>query len=140
MDRAFVIRIATLYLPVCLTAMAWALRRPGPRARLGLLLGFAWNAATLPVLQLAAEQASWWSFADTDAQYFGMPIEAYLGWAVLWGVLPQLAFRGQRPEVVVGVLAIADLLLMPEMEPVLTLDEGWIAGEAIGLLLCVLPA
>jgi protein-S-isoprenylcysteine O-methyltransferase Ste14 len=139
-DRDLAIRVAALYLPICTLALLWFWRRPSMRLRVGLLLGVAWNLATLPLLQWLAVRASWWQFQDTGMLFLGMPLELYLGWAVLWGALPQLAFARLHAAIVLGVMAIIDPLAMPELSPVLVLEPGWLIGEACGLLLCFLPA
>lgn len=140
MDREIIIRAAALYLPISILLLLFIWRRPTVRLRVGLLLGVAWNLATLPLLQGLAERASWWQFQDTGTLFLGMPLELYLGWAVLWGALPQLAFARLPAVIVFGVMAIIDVLAMPELSPILVLHPQWLIGEACGLLLCFLPA
>lgn len=140
MDRDLIIRVASLYLPVSVLVLVWLWRRPDARLRTGLLLGFCWNVVTLPLVHLLARFGSFWSFADTDVELLGIPLEFYLGWAILWGVLPQLAFTRVRPVIVAGMIAIIDLLAMPELAPLLTLESGWLVGEVLGLAVCVVPA
>ena len=69
-----------------------------------------------------------------------MPLELYLGWAVLWGLVPQLAFRRLGLGKVMVVMGVVDSWLMPLSGPVLVLRERWLLGEAAALAFVLAPA
>jgi protein-S-isoprenylcysteine O-methyltransferase Ste14 len=140
MDRVTIIRFASLYLP-----LAWAMliafvlpRRP--RMFAACLLSLLWTLPTLLILQRINLFTKWWTFSPERVAILGMPLEFLLGWAVLWGVVPQLTFRKlDLPEVIV-VMGVSDLWLMPLSRPAISINEPWVAGEAAALVLVLAPA
>ena len=140
MDREFVIRAASLYGPVTLALLLWYWRRPSVRAWAGMLVGWVWNASALLALNVIAQRVGWWHFEAQRALFFGMPIESYLGWTVLWGMLPQLAFPREPLPAALAFFVAFDFLFMPKMAPVLVLGGRWWVGECVGLAGGLLPA
>lgn len=115
--------------------------RPGPRrATAAAIVATAWSGATLYPLNLAAVHLGWWSFHATGALWDGIPVDLWLGWALLWGAIPALLVPRVPVTLVVAALALVDLVLMPLAEPVVVLGPEWLVGEAVGLALCLTPA
>ncbi|MGL4746089.1 MAG: methyltransferase family protein [Dermatophilaceae bacterium] len=84
---------------------------------------------------LAVETAGgWWQFAPGPTTVLGMPLETSAGWALAWGALPVLV--GGPPAWWWLAFVWTDLLLVPALDPLVTLGPGWLAGEAV-LLVCV---
>ncbi len=167
MYSPIVVRITALYLPVTAAAIAALIRRPRPRQFAACLLSVLWVLCTLlvlqhlnqsqflwrlsdsavsqairanPALQQRYGQANWWSFAPSPFSILSMPLELYLGWAVLWGLVPQLAFHRLDPPEVAVLMGALDLWMMPFCSPVVRLNPNWLTGEAFILLLVLLPA
>lgn len=139
-DRYLIVRTASVYLAVVLTIIAWALVRPRRRAVAGALLTLAWNLPALLLLHVAADGAGWWRFDAEGGLLLGMPVDVYLAWACLWGVVPALAFSSW-PLIAIVVMAFAvDLVLMPAAAPVVQLGPNWLVGELVGLVGCLMPA
>jgi protein-S-isoprenylcysteine O-methyltransferase Ste14 len=69
-----------------------------------------------------------------------MPLELYLGWAVLWGLVPQLAFPRLAIAWCAAIMIGADLIAMPMCTAVVRLSPSWLAGEAVATLLVLVPA
>ena len=137
--RATLVRALCLYIPVAATALAWRRRRPGVRQAAGAGLAAAWNLPALLAVHLVAERAGWWHFAAGPGAVAGIPVELYLGWALLWGPLPALAApRVRLPLVVLGALWL-DLIVMPLCAPVVELGRHWLAGEALALGAALAP-
>jgi protein-S-isoprenylcysteine O-methyltransferase Ste14 len=138
-DRYLLVRAASLYVVVVLTVLAWAWRRPNSRVVSGAVLAAFWNLPVVLLLHVGAARLGWWQFDAQGGLLFGMPVELYLSWAWLWSVVPALAF----PTAPVGVIVVAvlafDLVVMPAASPVLRLGPAWLVGEAIGLLVAVVP-
>ncbi len=139
MDRVTIIRFTSLYLP-CAWAMLVAFLRPRrQRMFAACLLSLLWTLPTLLILQRMNLLTHWWTFASAKIALLGMPLEFFLGWAVLWGVVPQLTFRTlDLPEVIV-IMGALDLWLMPLSRPALHLNEHWLLGEAAALALVLAP-
>src|ERR1700761_9511480 len=95
-----VLRAGSLYLPVAAALLLVFLRRPRKPQWAGILLACAWNASALLALNVVAQRVGWWWFGVHGGLFFGMPLELYLGWIVLWGVVPELAFPREPLAVV----------------------------------------
>jgi len=167
MLRSSTVRIAALYLPLVTAALAGLIRRRRPRQFAACLLSFLWVLSTLLVFQHLNQSAtvahlsanltgvhtalmagrrqiftdnSWWSYAPSPVALLTIPIELYLGWAILWGLVPQLAFHRLDPPEVVVLMGAFDLWMMPFCSPVVRLEPNWLVGEAVVLFLVLLPA
>src|SRR5690242_19672202 len=88
MDATLLVRAAALYVPLCLTVVAWLGWAPSRRDRAAALLATAWNIPALLAVHLLATYLGWWSFGVTDATVAGSPVDLYLAWEVAWGALP----------------------------------------------------
>lgn len=133
------IRGAALLAPVALTAVLWWWRRPDRRLGAGILLAVVWNATTLLALQVIAVAAGWWHFSAVGGEAFGVPVDLLLGWTLLWGAVPLLAFARMPLVIPVAVAALVDIAVMPAMAPVVNLGQAWLVGEAAALALCLVP-
>lgn len=140
MSYALAERVAALYLPMMAAVVLGLVqgRREG-RFPAGLL-GWLWAMCSLLVLQRLNLHAGWWRFAGDGPKLCGMPLELWAGWAVLWGMLPQMVLPKMRLIGVVGIAASVDLLTMPLLSGVVRLGGLWMLGEAAALLLVLLPA
>src|SRR5262245_13280975 len=133
MDRTLLIRAVSLYLPIAaaLTLAAW--RRPTRRQALGMLLGFLWCAVSLLALQFLNLRFDFWSYHATGGLLRSMPVDLYLGWAVLWGVVPVLAFPRLSLWAVTALMVALDVIAMPLCAPVVALNRNWLLGEAVAV-------
>ena len=139
-DPHVLVRAAAVYIPAMLTLLASAWRRPSRAAATGAMLAGVWNLGAVLALHLAARHWGWWSYDATGGLLLGMPVDLYLAWVVLWGVLPAIAFPA-LPLPLVATIALAfDLVLMPAAAPVVTLGPSWLVGEVIGLAGGLVPA
>jgi protein-S-isoprenylcysteine O-methyltransferase Ste14 len=134
------LRAGALYLPVVTATLAALLRRPGKRLAAGCLLSFLWAVTALLILERLNQTFGWWRFTGGDVWFCGMPLELYLGWAVLWGLVPQLLLRRMALANVAVVMGIADLWVMPLCRAIAPLSDSWLVGEAAALVLVLLPA
>ncbi|WP_092556764.1 methyltransferase [Actinoplanes derwentensis] len=113
-----------------------AAARANPR-RAGAALAFTAAATGIAALH---EVSSWYTFAAVDGSYRGMPVDLWLGWAVLWGPIPVLLRRHLPLPVALGLLLWIDAIAMPALEPLVVLGPHWLTGDILGLLLIALPA
>jgi protein-S-isoprenylcysteine O-methyltransferase Ste14 len=140
MDQTLLIRAGALYIPVVLAVAVSVWRKPRRPAVAGILLASLWNAETLLTLNVVAVHLGWWNFHASGGTFLRIPLDLLLGWVVLWGVLPILVFPKLRIGMVALLFLALDLLCMPRLEPVVTLGRGWLWGEAVGLLFCLVPS
>jgi protein-S-isoprenylcysteine O-methyltransferase Ste14 len=148
MNRELAVRAFALYAPVAAAGARWWWRQlasPRPRvearrAGASVLLACAWNAPTLFVVHLFAMRAGWWTFHASSGLFAGVPVDLYLGWIVLWGAVPPLAFRSMPVPLVAAAMVCLDLLLMPLCDPVVSLGPSWLIGEAVAVAIVLMPS
>ena len=140
MQRILLIRAGALYVPIATATLLWMVRRPGKSARAGLLLAWVWNLVTLLPVNLVAIHLGWWSFHVEGGLLLDFPVDLYLGWIVLWGVVPLLAFPSLPFSDMMFVFLGLDVISMPLLYPVLHLGKMWLAGEVLAIVVCFLPA
>ncbi|MBB5866996.1 protein-S-isoprenylcysteine O-methyltransferase Ste14 [Allocatelliglobosispora scoriae] len=136
------LRYAVLLAPLALLAVAGLLggRTPQDRRRewgAALLAGAA-AAIGLAALHHLALVFGWWRYAAVEGSIWGLPVDLWLGWSVLWGAVPVFVRRVPVP-VLLAVLAWVDVLAMPRLSPLVVLGDRWLLGEAAGLALVALP-
>jgi protein-S-isoprenylcysteine O-methyltransferase Ste14 len=140
MDRVLIIRALGLYLPMVLAAaLVWQKVRTH-RQVAALLAGLCWSLCSLLLLQILNQQFVWWRFHAVGGLLRGMPVDLYLGWALLWGVLPVLILPRAPIWMVLGFFLTLDLVMMPACAPVVELARNWLVSEAVALILVLLPA
>src|SRR5437879_4718584 len=140
MGRVAAIRFTGLYVPV-IAAFLLAFLQPKPKRIFpAALLGFVWAVPSLLAVQVLNLHFGWWLFNAQGGLFRGMPVDLYLGWAVLWGVLPILTFRKAGITWVAAVFFGVDLILMPACSPVVALSHRWLIGELVALGLVLVPA
>ena len=147
MQRTNWIAVAVLYFPLAAAVFAALVQqrvhRRTKRIFPAVLLGILWALASLAVLQRINLAAGWWSFESTGPSLLGMPLELYLGWIILWGAVPILAFPALDPPEVILVFGLLDLWLMWLLGTPLHLKLAWprwLWGEAAALALVLAPA
>lgn len=140
MDRVLLIRASSLYLPITAALLIAAVRRPRARQALAMLLSFLWCLCALLAMQLINLRFNFWSYHVSGHLFRGMPVDLYLGWAVLWGILPVMLFPSLSLFAVTAIMAALDLLAMPLCAPAVALHRTWLMGEAIALVLVLMPA
>jgi protein-S-isoprenylcysteine O-methyltransferase Ste14 len=140
MDRAFIIRALSLYVPIVGCFLLWSWRKPAPSEATGALLASAWNLPALLALNVAAGCFGWWRFNAHGALFLGVPVDLWLGWSALWGAGAALLFPRAPVWLACASMAACDLLLMPLCSPVVVLGRFWLVGEIAGLVMCLVPA
>ena len=139
--------LAVLYFPLAAAVFAAMVQQRAhkrtKRTFPAVLLSILWALASLVVVQRINFVAHWWSFQSTGPSLLEMPLELYLGWIILWGAVPILAFPVlDLPEVIL-IFGLLDLWLMGLLSPMLYLRLAWpqwLIGEAAALTLVLTPA
>jgi protein-S-isoprenylcysteine O-methyltransferase Ste14 len=139
-SRTLLVRAAGLYLPLAATVALWLWRRPDRRRAAAALLAGAWNLPALLLLHAVALRLGWWRFDATGGLFLGIPVDLYLGWALLWGPAAALAFPALPLSAVLAIGAAFDLAIMPAARPVVVLGDSWLLGELAGLIVVLWPA
>ena len=141
MDHADWERAAAIYLPLTAAIIARLLNGRRPRQFAACLLSVFWTVPSLLVLQRLNEYAGWWDFAAGSAVVFrGMPLELFLGWALLWGLIPQLALPRLGIVWSAAVMVAVDCISMPMCSPAIHLKPHWLIGEAVAVAVVLIPA
>lgn len=140
MERVFLIRALVLYVPFLL-AVLLGMRLLHTRRQLGAMLtGICWCLSTLLLLQLANLRFHWWSYHVDGGVIRGLPVDLYLGWAVMWGSVPVLAFPRAKLWWVITGLFVFDLCAMPLLFPAVELRRSWLIGELVAVATVLIPA
>jgi protein-S-isoprenylcysteine O-methyltransferase Ste14 len=134
------IRAGALYFPVVFATAAGLFRGRQPRQFAACLLSFLWTVPALLAVQQLNVWAGWWTYSSDGALFRRMPLELYFGWIVLWGILPQLLFRRLPIAWCAAIMIVVDLFAMPLCQPVVLLSRNWLFGEAVAVLIVLLPA
>ena len=141
MDHADLERAAAIYLPLTASIIARLLNGRHPRQFAACLLSVLWTVPSLLVLQRFNEHVGWWSFGEGSAAVVrGMPLELFLGWVLLWGLIPQLALpRFGIARSAINMI-ILDCILMPVCTPAIRLAAHWPVGEGVAVVIVLIPA
>lgn len=139
MDRSMLINALGLYLPALATGVLVWRRVATHRHIAAVLAGFCWCLPALLILQMMNLHFGWWSFPSQPGLIRGMPVGLYLGWTLLWGVLPIVIFPRTPIWRVVAVFVGLDLILMPLCAPVVQLSGRWLWGELVAAAVVLLP-
>jgi protein-S-isoprenylcysteine O-methyltransferase Ste14 len=139
-DRGDWERAAAIYLPLAAAVLGAWLRQRRSRQFAACLLSMLWTLPTLLMLQRINASAKWWIFPPSAASFRDMPLELFLGWSLLWGLLPELLFPDLPLAASVAVMVAIDCLLMPLCTASVQLGPHWLVGEIIGVGLVLLPA
>ena len=149
MSRGTIIEVVALYWPICLLCLLVMVSKPSSRVWVGVMMAMAWQAAVLPLFNMAASFTGLWHFSDGAWMVLGMPASLYFGWVVMWGgcaVFIQNALGKWMPGfgrwslwVTLFGMFILDLIVMPLMSPVLVLGDMWLLGEGGIILGALLP-
>ncbi len=131
--------VAILYIPMIVALVLWLQRRRRPRQFAACLVSVLCVMTSLLVLQYVNKRVGWWLFFGGGA-FFGMPLEVYLGWAVLWGLVPQLAFPRLPIPWCAAVMIAVDIVAMPMCNAMITLRQDWLVGEALAVMIALVPA
>ena len=140
MNDADVVSAAQIYLPLSAVVIARLVHGPKPRQFAACLLSVLWTVSALLAVQIINMWAGWWSYPIGALGINGMPIACLLGWAVLWGLLPQLAFSRLGILWVAAIMIVADLVFMPLCGSVVRLGPHWLVGEAVAVVGVLAPA
>jgi protein-S-isoprenylcysteine O-methyltransferase Ste14 len=133
-------RVGALYVPMMAALLAGMVSGKRSKRFAACLLSALWVMTSLLVLQRVNELVGWWSFKGDGAVFCGMPGELYLGWVVLWGLVPQLSFQRLGIIWVAAAMAAVDLLAMPMCGAVVSLGPRWLVGEAMAVAIVLVPA
>jgi protein-S-isoprenylcysteine O-methyltransferase Ste14 len=134
------IRAACLLLPLAGAGILLLLRPPERRTRAAALLGTLWQLPALLLVHLLARRFDAWSYEAAGGLFLGMPVDLYLGWAILWGAIPILGFPRLPVAAVAALFLLADVVLMPQCAPVVRLGPRWLSGEGLALVIALVPA
>jgi protein-S-isoprenylcysteine O-methyltransferase Ste14 len=141
MDHGDWERAAAIYVPLAAAIIARLFYGRSPRQFAACLLSVLWTMPSLLLLQRWNAYAGWWTFAaGSEVEFRGMPLELFVGWIILWGLVPQLAL--QRISIVWSavVMIVLDCITMPACSSAIDLKTHWLKGEAAACGLVLIPA
>jgi protein-S-isoprenylcysteine O-methyltransferase Ste14 len=138
--KILAIRSFALLLPLLGATAGWLWAQPSRRQAGAVYLATLWTLPALTAVHLLAQRFGWWSFSFEGGGLFGMPVDLWIGWALLWGTLPALLLSRISLTAVVALSLVVDLIAMPLCAPVLQLGARWLIGETIAIAVALIPA
>ena len=126
--------------PGAVAAALLLVLKPRPHEAVAAMVAFLWQLPALLVLQLLATHFQWWSFAGERNMLLGLPIDVWIGWAIWWGPVAVFANRFLPIYAIVALSVVLDLIAMPRLQPLVTVEASWLIGDAAAMGLCLAPA
>lgn len=118
---------------VVLGVVVWWRRPDAARvASAGLATAFA-----VVLIVVASAVPGGWVFVSGPTTWWGVPVDAVLGWALLWAAVPVLV-GGPAWLWVVGLLWV-DVLTMPLLGGLVSLGVWWLWVDVVLVVLVVVP-
>ncbi|OYU74619.1 MAG: hypothetical protein CFE32_17165, partial [Alphaproteobacteria bacterium PA3] len=142
LSRTLVIAFNELFLILPMFAvmlLAWH-RKYQRRVLVAALFSFLYLLGVLLATQVLSKLTGWWWYGVSDRALLGMPVQLWLGWALVWGPLTYLALSRVSPWILMGFLFALDVGSMPLLNPLVVLSDEWLAGEFFLLFAAFLPA
>jgi protein-S-isoprenylcysteine O-methyltransferase Ste14 len=134
------VSVAAVYLPLMAAVIAGLVNGRRPRTFAACLLSTLWVAPTLLAVQAINCRAGWWVFSGDSVLFHQMPVECFVGWVILWGIVPQLAFPRLALGWVAAIMVLTDLIAMPLCKPLVHLEPRWLIGESLSIVVVLAPA
>jgi protein-S-isoprenylcysteine O-methyltransferase Ste14 len=131
---------AAVYLPLTAALILRLLNRNRAKQFAACLLSLLWVVPALLAVQAINLRTGWWTFSGDSVRFRGMPIECFAGWAILWGLVPQLALPRLGVCWLAALMVTTDLIAMPLCRPLVLLGPHWLIGEALAALVVLAPA
>lgn len=132
--------VAIVYVPLLAALVARAIHGRRPRRFAACLLSLLWVASSLLAFQTLNGWAGWWIYSNSILRLGGMPLDAFAGWLLLWGLVPQIAFPRLPIAVGAALMVSFDLLAMPFCSEIVHLGARWMIGEYCAAVFILLPA
>lgn len=129
---------------ILLTPLVWLMglcliKPPTYFQRVGIMLAIMWNIAYILIINVIAQELGWWKYAPSAHQFYGLPIELWIGWAVFWGGLLPHGFNRLPIIFPIACAFLIDIAAMPMLGNLFELGDYWLIGEVALLLGCLLP-
>ncbi len=127
-------------MPVIGIGIAFVIRRPTYFELVGLMLGLLLSIPYILLMNFLAEYMGWWSYPSSENSYTNIPLEIIIGWSIFWGVFLPYVFSSLNIIFPIAVALMIDIFCMPLLEPIFSLGENWLVGEAVLIISCLFPS
>lgn len=116
-------------------------RRSSYRTLVGTLFAFLYGVGTIFMTHQIAMYFGWWSYGGDTLMLMGLPVDIWLGGALLFGPVLNLAFPRTAPiylvlPIIIGLHGTVFLSL----EPLVYAGKGWFLGTLFVFLIAHIPA
>lgn len=132
-------RAIILLLPFLIAGAAILIMQPPKRMMAGAFLATLWNFIILVLANVLATKMGWWTFNGDKHLILGQPFDVLLGWSIWWGAALILIFKVKHFFLALLLALWIDLLVMPNLFPLVTLGDNWLLGEVLVLTTCLIP-
>ena len=125
---------------IAISILGWKYRER-PRVLIGALFAFLYGVGTIFITHQIAIAVGWWSYGGDALMLMGLPVDIWLGGALLFGPVLSLAFPRTAPiylvlPIIIGLHGTVFLSL----EPLVYAGKGWFFGTLFVFIIAHIPA
>jgi len=125
---------------IAIMVLGW-LTRDDNRKLVGALFAFLYGLGTIFITHQIAIKFGWWTYGGDALMLMGLPVDVWLGGALLFGPVLSLAFPKVGPiylvlPIIIGLHGTVFLSL----EPLVYGGKGWLFGTIFVFLIAHIPA
>ncbi|NQY29085.1 MAG: hypothetical protein HRT69_06395 [Flavobacteriaceae bacterium] len=142
MENQLIIRNGVVLICFILLTFFFFIKKQEQKTNWSLFYSLLWLTFSLPIVNYLCVKYNLWLFISETDLSIKIPFDLLFIWIIFWGILPFYIAKGKYTLLTFLVLLWIDILLMPQLEKfgILKLNENWIIGEFILLLIVWLPA
>jgi len=142
MEWQWVIRNGLVFLGLIFLGVLVLKKKQDQRLNWALFYSTLWVSLSLLVVNYLCIRWGFWDFAKGEELSLFIPYDLFFVWVLFWGIILPLILRGRHLLIIILVLLWIDIIAMPQLEEyrILKLNNNWLVGEIILILMVYLPA
>jgi len=115
--------------------------RATPRVLVGALFAFLYGVGTIFITHQIAIKMGWWHYGGDALMLMGLPVDIWLGGALLFGPVLSLAFPKTAPiYLVLPIIIGLHGTVFMSLEPLVYGGNGWLFGTLFVFFIAHIPA
>ena len=115
-------------------------KRSSHRTLVGTFFAFLYGAGTTFITHQIAIHFGWWTYGGDTLMLMGFPVDIWLGGALLFGPVLNLAFPTTTPLYLVLPVIGLHGAVISSIEPLVYAGNGWFLGTLLVFIIAHIPA
>lgn len=115
-------------------------KRSSHRTLVGTFFAFLYGAGTTFITHQIAIYFGWWTYGGDTLMLMGFPVDIWLGGALLFGPVLNLAFPTTTPLYLVLPVIGLHGVVISSIEPLVYAGNGWFLGTLLVFIVAHVPA